>query len=114
MRYRAKSPCRVGGAFRRVGEEFEGPEFKPCPAHLEPTTVEVTAAGAASSGKVAGRRPAKPEGRPKKNPGKEDSNSQGRKSGETRRTPAGPGIEEMGLGEAKSVGDVTSSDVVKG
>lgn len=34
-RYKAKADCRVGGFFRRAGEEFDLPTMKGVPDHLE-------------------------------------------------------------------------------
>lgn len=57
--YRAKEACRFGGAFRRVDDEFEGPELDEVPAHLEVVSAPEVVNLQISEGKVSGIRKSK-------------------------------------------------------
>ena len=54
--YKAKIPCRVGGAYRRAGEVFPLPEFEATPPFLERVEAEGRASEPAHPPKARSRR----------------------------------------------------------
>ena len=98
--YRAKCSCHIGGLYRRAGDEFSLPTLKEVPAHLEAVKPAPADATVADDSKAAPAAPKRAKGKTGK--ATVASVPEASKVDKT----------DLGIGEVKSVADVTSADMV--